>query len=564
MSKILLFISFICCTLQGYAQQNTALLISKTDKLDSLKKALELSTDSLEVAELCYELYRHQVYDLLLHSAEEGSYLMRALKNFKDYEKWSEVGNVYKYIGGEYFNRKQFSTAKKYWDLAQDNYSKAGNLEGKVAMYSNISELYMYDSAKSAQDLVKIYLDSANNLGVQLQDSLLLIHPFMNLGAWYSKRNEISMAEKYTNLSISLAKKSKRERSMQMGIYQLGLIKKKNGNIKEAIALMELSLSKKALRESGPITMDAYFELSNLHYTLGNYKKAYDYLYTYKTHEDTLFSDAETRALLDIETSHETEKRDLTIKKQQSDIQLLAAKNSIKNQWILFGTTGLIALFGFILLVRSRSTLKHQKELQEKFSQDLITGQEQERNRIAKELHDSVGQQLTLIKKKAQNEHQVEFSSLTNTALEEVRSISRALYPSTLRQLGLSESIGQLLYDLDEEIDMFFSVDIEDINNSFDEHKTLNFYRFIQETVNNVIKHAKAKTLQVGIAKSEDMIEVMIEDNGCGFTNISTLRSESLGLKTMAERIRILNGTLSIYSKVGHGTKVTAKIPVAT
>lgn len=564
MTKILLLISCIIFALPAYSQKHTATSqVQKTGELDSLKKSLSLSTDSLEVAQLCYEIYRHLVYDLLMQSPDEGAYLMRALRNFKSLEKWSEVGDVYRFIGGEYFNRKQFSTAKKYWDFAQESYSKAGNLEHKVFMYSNMSELYMYDTAKSSQDLVKVYLDSANDLGVQLQDSLLLIHPFMNLGEWYSKRNEMSRAEKYVSLSISLAKRQQNARSIQMGIFQLGLINKKKGNVYKTIDLMEKSLSLKALRESGPITMDAYFELSNLHYALGNYKKAYDYLHIYKTHEDTLFRDEEARALLKIETSHETEKRDLKIKKQESDIALLAARNNIKNQWILFGTIGLIALFGFVLLVRSRSTLKNQKKLQEKFSQDLIAAQEEERTRIAKELHDSVGQQLTLIKKKAQNERQNEYTSLTNTALEEVRSISRALYPASLKQLGLSESIEQLLYDLDEEVDMFFSVDIEDINNTLDENKTLNFYRFIQESVNNVIKHAKAKTLKVGVTKNQGTIEVSIEDNGCGFKNTDTLQSESLGLKTMAERIRILKGTLSIYSKIGQGTTVTAKIPVS-
>ena len=92
------------------------------------------------------------------------------------------------------------------------------------------------------------------------------------------------------------------------------------------------------------------------------------------------------------------------------------------------------------------------------FSQELIKTQEEERTRIAKDLHDGVGQQITLLKMKAQNTNQTELSKLANDALEEVRSISRDLYPVTLAKLGLTDSIEQLLLDLDEETEMFISI----------------------------------------------------------------------------------------------------------
>ena len=218
---------------------------------------------------------------------------------------------------------------------------------------------------------------------------------------------------------------------------------------------------------------------------------------------------------------------------------------------LLFGGFGLIGVFGFIMLYRSRSAAKKREHLQEKFSQDLIAAQEDERTRVSKDLHDSVGQQLTLIIRKTQLLKQPELTLLTNTALEEVRGISRALYPSNLKQLGLTESIEQLLLDLDEVSDMFFSVEIENINQAFNEEQSLNFYRFIQEAVNNVLKHAKAKALLVSIKKSNDFVEVLIKDNGLGFDDVNALKKKSLGLKTMSERIRMLKGNLLIKSQKG-------------
>jgi len=213
----------------------------------------------------------------------------------------------------------------------------------------------------------------------------------------------------------------------------------------------------------------------------------------------------------------------------------------------------------FLLWLLKQNQLR--RKLQEQFSQDLILSQEQERTRIARELHDSVGQQLTLIKKKAQNVNQEDITNLTHNALEEVRSISRGLYPAVLKQLGLSESIEELLNELDAESEIFFSLEIDDINNCFNEERTLNYYRFIQECMSNVLKHSEAKSVLVTIKKQKGTVLTIIEDNGKGFDLSSKLLQNSLGLKTITERIKILNGAINIQSKLEKGTIINAEIP---
>ena len=206
---------------------------------------------------------------------------------------------------------------------------------------------------------------------------------------------------------------------------------------------------------------------------------------------------------------------------------------------------------------------KAKRALQETFSQSLIQSQEDERKRIAQELHDSISQQLTLIKKKAQKTNQEEITSLTHNTLEEVRAISRGLYPPLLKQLGLSESIEQLILDIDEQTDMFVSGDIENIDNYFNETQTLNCYRFIQECINNCLKHAEAKAISITVLKKTESIKITIQDNGKGFDVINAKKKNSLGLKTIYERIRILKGELTIDSKPKQSTIITAKIPLS-
>ncbi|SHH65433.1 sensor histidine kinase [Winogradskyella jejuensis] len=202
------------------------------------------------------------------------------------------------------------------------------------------------------------------------------------------------------------------------------------------------------------------------------------------------------------------------------------------------------------------------KKLQDQFALDLIQSQEDERKRIARELHDSVSQQLTLIKRKAQSTEQTEISELTNNTLEEVRQISRGLFPPLLKQLGFTESVEQLALDIDETNAIFISTNIENVDALLTDDQSLHLYRFIQECINNILKHSEAKAFAITIEKQKSLILVQIKDNGKGFDVSSARIKNSLGLKTLEERIRFLNGELTIESKNNQGTTTTAKIPI--
>ena len=302
--------------------------------------------------------------------------------------------------------------------------------------------------------------------------------------------------------------------------------------------------------------------LSNLYDLLGNEKMAFSHFKVYNKIKDSITSVQKVKALSYYQTLYETEKKTLKIKAQESDIDLLNEKNKVKNQFIAFGSIGILVFFGLILLVRSRNKAKENQVIQEQFSQQLLQTQEDERTRIANDLHDSVGQKLNFISRKSQNLKQDEISDLTTKVIDEVRSISRGLYPVLLTQFGLTESIKQLVLDYDEETDLFFTSEIESIDDSIDKNESLNLYRFVQECINNIIKHADAKAVSISIEKVSNTINVVINDNGNGFDTNDAQKRNSLGLKTLKERIRILNGKLIIKSKLSHGTSIIAKFPV--
>jgi len=204
--------------------------------------------------------------------------------------------------------------------------------------------------------------------------------------------------------------------------------------------------------------------------------------------------------------------------------------------------------------------LKQKQLLQIQVIQNLIIGQENERTRLARELHDSIGQQLVLLKKKTQTKNIPSLTKLTTAILSEMRSITKALHPVVLEQMGLTQTLEQLLLSVDENTDLFVTADIQNIDQLFSKDQALNMYRFVQESINNTLKHANATALEVEFIRNEDFINLTISDNGIGFKVTEEINT-SLGLQTLKERIKILNGKLTITSD-SSGTHIFAIIPI--
>ncbi|NNK39088.1 MAG: hypothetical protein HKP45_00350, partial [Winogradskyella sp.] len=324
-------------------------------------------------------------------------------------------------------------------------------------------------------------------------------------------------------------------------------------------------LNKQQLNSGSTFVLPAENRSFELYFALNNHSLSKDYNYRYRINNSEWvdLKDESNLRFPSIEPGeYNLEIEALNFAKKQISKPLVVtikANNFFyKTLWFYIAISLLIILI--LLYIINQARLR--RKLQEEYSSNLLISQEEERNRIAKELHDSVGQQLTLIKRKAQNKDQKDISELTHNALEDVRSISRGLYPALLKQLGLSESIEHLVHEFDESNEIFFSVSVDDIDAYFNESESLNIYRFIQETLTNISKHAKANSVSVNLSTTNKMLILSIKDDGIGFQLSNKLKFNSLGLKTLNERIRILKGDLFIESRIGSGTEIKAEIPL--
>ncbi|RSK39313.1 sensor histidine kinase [Mangrovimonas spongiae] len=309
--------------------------------------------------------------------------------------------------------------------------------------------------------------------------------------------------------------------------------------------------------------LQAHHTLATIYEQQQENKKALTYYKSYLHIKDSLNKSASKKRFAYVQTQFEVEKKDLEIEKQQKNILLLSAQNKVKNQGIIFGAIFLIALFTIFYLWRSRKFTKHKMKLQKNFAQDLISNVEAERKRISSELHDSIGQNLLLIKNKViLNPESPKDTTLIDHTIDEVRHMSQHLHPFQFEKLGLIASIKNTVENFQKNSNIFYSedIDIQDLNISKD--KEIFIYRMIQECLNNVEKHSQAKACNVMVKEAEKYVLFQIKDNGIGFdlTENSQLLN-SLGMKTLKERAQIIQAQLSINSEKGKGTTIQIQVP---
>lgn len=258
-------------------------------------------------------------------------------------------------------------------------------------------------------------------------------------------------------------------------------------------------------------------------------------------------------------------------------------ENNRKN--IILIVVGVIALLTFLLGISfyRRYKLKKEKQLQETVykQQELATkaileAEENERKRIAGDLHDGVGQLMSAAKMNlSAMESEIPFANeeqkkvyakvlnLVDESCKEVRSVSHNMMPNALVKASLASAVKEFLHQIDVRV---IKTDLytEGLNEKIDNNIETVLYRVIQECVNNVIKHAKANHLDISLIKDVDGIAVTIEDNGIGFNINNRNNLEGIGLKNIKTRVEYLKGTVEWNSTVGNGTLVAIHIPAGT
>lgn len=263
-----------------------------------------------------------------------------------------------------------------------------------------------------------------------------------------------------------------------------------------------------------------------------------------------------------------------------ADVAVLSRPPWLSLRWAL-------ALIGLLLTVLAvtllaihwlRRRLEKQQAAQLAFAKGILESQESERRRIAANLHDSLGQNLLVIKNQARlamqpagrdpllQQRLEQISGIASQALEEVRQITHDLRPYQLDRLGLARAIRAVIEHMAEDSSIRFAHHVDEIDGRLSRESEIHLYRIVQEGLSNIVKHSGATEATVVVKSHTNALTLSIRDNGRGFEPEPGQAAEALnagfGLGGMRERARILGGRLTLDTRPGQGLAINLEIPM--
>ena len=545
----------------------------------------------------------------LAQSAYKEALLNKQPKLLGEAAYLTGVGN---YLSGNY------DEALHWYFEAEKVYTNLADTKGLTELYADMCVMYLklgkFESAdiviKKAIAFSTVAKDTAqlattlNNRGLIFLDKGLIDSATFfftaSLNLYKSINSKIGMAYSLDYLSSAQSEKADYKNSLVSLNESIRLRKGLGDKTGEALAtnnIGEIYLKQKLPQKATPyfletikmahqinfidLEMYAYNMLSQTYELQHKYQEAFTAQTQYIALNKKVQDEKKTKVIEELQTKYETSKKEQQIKSlnYQSTIQQLQI--SKKNSVIYIIATGfLLALFSswqFYKRYKSRQENRLKSAIiqqQDIASKGIIDAEERERKRIAGDLHDGVGQLFSTVKMNmeilaerflaVQPDATIlakKTLALIDESCAEVRSIAHQIMPNALIKSGLVSALRDFINKIPSD-KLKISVEAKGLDERLENNMETVLYRVIQESVNNVIKHAQATELDIVLLCDAEEITVSIEDNGKGFDMKDVLSFTGIGLKNMASRIEFLKGSFEVSSKQGKGTLVAIHIPI--
>lgn len=326
---------------------------------------------------------------------------------------------------------------------------------------------------------------------------------------------------------------------------------------------------------------NSYYELLiKMSYAKGDFSKGEMYERKSDSIENIISKEDLNRFEVDANKKYETAKKDSQIKEQMAKLEHRRLLN-----YLFAGTVLGILLIGFLIYrnLKHRQTIQKQKiieleaEKQLTATEAVLRGEEQERSRLAKDLHDGLGGMLSGVKLSfnamkenlimtPENAKAFERSiDQLDDSIREMRRVAHNMLPENLLKYGLDSALREFCIELNRTTSLkasYQSIDMED--QPFSQEISIACYRVVQELANNCLKHSGAKQLlvQAHLSREEKMLHITVEDDGKGFDKAMLLNSTGIGWRNIQNRVQMIKGKIDLNSGAGKGTSVLIEIPM--
>jgi len=569
----------------GYYDGAAASLLSLSAQMSAYKRDVKLNK---QIRDQAYYFIQRSVYHkgkmLVVYYLDQGvfysrtgkfdsvaHYLLTALNIYRDYKVNSPklLASIYGNLSATYQNLNQFDKSLYYAkkSLAQINDPNDPNL---IASYLNTAHAFfsleMPDSTIIyAEKSLQLCKDNPLHHSVRAQ-----AHCYSAIAAAKKRQKKYDEAIEYYRKAI-IAEEIFPSHKGYMTIYSgMGEVYSEKGDFRQAEVYLKKSIEVAAAYEvGGKYVVDLHSRLADLyHEAFHDDKLAYQYQSRAVALRDSFETAEQKKRVNELEANYQSAEKDRALSQQQ----LLLTRNEIqlkqKNFWILFiSVTTALAIVVIIIGYRNSKHKQKlnairiqslEKEREISTLQHIIAGEEQERSRLARELHDGIMVLFSAIRMKLRQlpkSHKAlttdqEFNDLNvelEQAIKELRRTAHNLMPDMLLDGGLAEAVFYFCKSLQQNSPLHINFQLYGNLPRLKEDAELSLYRIIQELVQNIIRHAEANKALVQFNYRDEVLCITIEDNGKGFDSAS-VTNKGVGLRSIETRLRALNGAMDIRS----------------
>ncbi len=507
---------------------------------------------------------------------------IRSAEIFEETDNKIGLGNTYNNIGLILMGEKQYLRSLEYHQKALKVRQTANHKYGLAASYSNIAQTFTVLDPPRTDSAIYFLLKSIP-LKEELNDKYGLARSYHSLAEAYNQEDRLDDALAYHIKALHLQIELGNTEGSASSYYNIADIFNQRKDYKTQLAYLD----------SAQIIAEEHTDLSLLWKIYrskarslgrqGQTEDAHLYWIAYDHLKDSLVTLEKSRQIEELETQYRTAEKDKEIAEKKAELADTQLKVANKNKWIVGLTSGLFCFLflGFAIWQKTQRKAQAEKDSaiikeRERGLKAIIQATEEERKRIAKDLHDGIVQTLTGLSLRLRkqvgglsslDEHQAKdfktSQSMLDDAIGEVRGISHEMMPRVLNETGLILALEDMLQK---------SLGSTEINYEFEHHKVdgerfkenveISLYRICQELVNNIIKHSQAKAVSVQLLKTKSHLVLVVEDNGKGFIFNDAKSRNGIGLMNIESRAKAMNGEVNYEPSPERGTVATIRIPL--
>lgn len=506
--------------------------------------------------------YFKQRFDSAAH------YYYQALDLAQRHQQPRVEAEIFNNLGQLFRKTRDLERSLEHYDKAYAIFEKIGDDNGMATILNESGVVFEYQN--KFDEAIRRYQKSMETR-VRMKDTVGMAYSLNFMGTAYTEAGKYPEAEKSLRACQQLRELIRDSFTLALTHSDLGSLYLRWNKPQEARTSFNVSNRIANAMRYPDLQMHNYQRMAELEEKLGNPLGALRWLRQYNAIKDSAYNVDKMKQIESLEARYQNRAKTQALELQAAEIR----QKNILITALAVGATLLLAL-GYLLYKRRQEKLEMQVqttrlEERQRATQAILEAEEKERSRIAADLHDGVGQLMSAARLNLSGLNAYEFSerrppeaflkalTLVDDSCREIRSISHQMMPQVLQRKGLELALQEFIQKI-RHPELKITLHVEGITAPLPSLHAGVIYRMIQEGVNNVLKHARAKNLDISVIQEFDELSITLEDDGVGFD--TQVAAEGIGLQNIRSRVQFLEGEIDIHSSPGNGTLIAMHIPI--